>query len=150
MSWHFKNLATSRFLRTWEKMVGAMVPLPLQFSHLRRLMCSMAVRVNSPDGPVPPLVTGTFAGADFCFSMLGEASDKLSSASIADLTAQMDEAQNQNKKSDGGRFEFIKSILSKLPLGGSNGDTTVNDDLDQINQKKKAFDLDVSLTFIFD
>ncbi|EGG08407.1 uncharacterized protein MELLADRAFT_71466 [Melampsora larici-populina 98AG31] len=100
------------------------------------------VRVNSPDGPVPPLVTGTFAGADFCFSMLGEASDKLSSASIADLTAQMDEAQNQNKQSDGGRFEFIKSILSKLPLGGSNGDTTVNDDLDQMNQKKKAFDLD--------
>ncbi|KAH9807871.1 heterokaryon incompatibility protein Het-C-domain-containing protein [Melampsora americana] len=100
------------------------------------------VQVNSPDGPVPPLVTGTFAGADFCFSMLGEASDKLSSASIADLTSQMDEAQNQNKQSGEGRFEFIKSILSKLPIGGSSGDATVNDNLDQINQKKKAFDLD--------
>ncbi|KNE98158.1 hypothetical protein PSTG_08622 [Puccinia striiformis f. sp. tritici PST-78] len=55
------------------------------------------VKVNSPDGPVPPLVTGTFAGAGFCFSMLGEASDKLSSASTADLTAQLFGAQDANK-----------------------------------------------------
>lgn len=75
--------------------------------------------------------------------MLGEASDKLSSASIGDLTAQLDDAQNANKKSSGGRLEFIKSILSKLPLGGANGDATVDDDLDQMDRKKKAFDLDV-------
>ncbi|KAH9466979.1 hypothetical protein H4Q26_000771 [Puccinia striiformis f. sp. tritici PST-130] len=55
------------------------------------------VKVNSPDAPVPPLVTGTSAGAGFCFSMLGEASDKLSSASTADLTAQLFGAQDANK-----------------------------------------------------
>ncbi|KAG0144827.1 hypothetical protein CROQUDRAFT_659517 [Cronartium quercuum f. sp. fusiforme G11] len=98
------------------------------------------VKVNSPDGPVPPLVTGTFAGADFCFSMLGEASDKLSSASIGDLTAQLDDAQNQNHQAGGGRFDFIKSILSKLPIGG--GDKSVDDDLADIKQQKKALDLD--------
>ncbi|OAV99185.1 hypothetical protein PTTG_00008 [Puccinia triticina 1-1 BBBD Race 1] len=98
------------------------------------------VKVNSPDGPVPPLVTGTFAGADFCFSMLGEASDKLSSASIADLTAQLDGAQDANKKPGGINLNVIKSLLSKLPLGGGNSD--VQNDLDKMDEKKNAFDLD--------
>jgi len=30
------------------------------------------VKVNSPAGQVPPLVTGTFGGADFLHSLLGE------------------------------------------------------------------------------
>ncbi|KAA1072857.1 hypothetical protein PGTUg99_021110 [Puccinia graminis f. sp. tritici] len=98
------------------------------------------VKVNSPDGPVPPLVTGTFAGADFCFSMLGEASDKLSSASIADLTAQLDGAQDANKKPGGINLNLIKSLLSKLPLGGGSSD--VQHDLDTMDEKKHAFDLD--------
>lgn len=98
------------------------------------------VKVNSPEGPVPPLVTGTFAGADFCFSMLGEASDKLSSASIADLTAQLDSAQDANKKPGGINLGFIKTILSKLPMGGN--DSEVQNDLASMDQKKHAFDLD--------
>ncbi|PLW49145.1 hypothetical protein PCASD_03001 [Puccinia coronata f. sp. avenae] len=98
------------------------------------------VKVNSPDGPVPPLVTGTFAGADFCFSMLGEASDKLSSASIADLTAQLDGAQDANKKPGGINLDMIKSLLSKLPLGGGSSD--VQNDLASMDEKKHAFDLD--------
>jgi len=98
------------------------------------------VKVNSPDGPVPPLVTGTFAGADFCFSMLGEASDKISSASIADLTSQLDGAQDANKKPGGINLDFIKSLMSKLPLGGGSSD--VNHDLASMDEKKHAFDLD--------
>ncbi|KAI9604768.1 hypothetical protein H4Q26_002737 [Puccinia striiformis f. sp. tritici PST-130] len=98
------------------------------------------VKVNSPDGPVPPLVTGTFAGADFCFSMLGEASDKLSSASIADLTAQLDGAQDANNKPGGINLDMIKTLMSKLPLGGGNAD--VQHDLDTMDAKKHAFDLD--------
>jgi hypothetical protein len=106
------------------------------------------VKVNSPDGPVPPLVTGTFAGADFCFSMLGEASDKLSSASIADLTAQLDGAQDANKKPGGINLNLIKSLLSKLPLGGGSSD--VQHDLDTMDEKKHAFDLDVSVNLSTD
>ncbi|POW09284.1 hypothetical protein PSHT_09210 [Puccinia striiformis] len=115
--------------------------------HLRRfndhmLACSFIaiplVKVDSPDGPVPPLVTGTFAGADFCFSMLGEASDKLSSASIADLTAQLDGAQHANKKPEGINLDMIKALMSKLPLGGGNADG--QHDLDTMDAKKHAFD----------
>ncbi|MBW0484489.1 hypothetical protein O181_024204 [Austropuccinia psidii MF-1] len=98
------------------------------------------VKVNSPEGPVPPLVTGTFAGADFCFSMLGEAHDKISSASITDLTAQLDSAQVENNKTGGINLDFIKSLMTKLPLGG--GKSQVQQDLASMEQKKHAFDLD--------
>ena len=33
------------------------------------------VTVNTPNGPAPPLVTGTFGGADFLHSLLGEAGE---------------------------------------------------------------------------
>ena len=33
------------------------------------------VSVNTPNGPAPPLVTGTFGGADFLHSLLGEAGE---------------------------------------------------------------------------
>lgn len=33
------------------------------------------VTVNTPSGPAPPLVTGTFGGADFLHSLLGEAGE---------------------------------------------------------------------------
>ncbi|KAH9473732.1 hypothetical protein Pst134EA_000807 [Puccinia striiformis f. sp. tritici] len=92
------------------------------------------VKVNSPDGPVPPLVTGTFAGAGFCFSMLGEASDKLSSASTADLTAQLDGAQDANRKPGGINLGMIKALMSKLPLGGGKAD--VQHDLDTMDATK--------------
>ncbi|KAH9457134.1 hypothetical protein Pst134EA_021027 [Puccinia striiformis f. sp. tritici] len=105
---------------------------------LAHLLPFLWVKVDSPDGPVPPLVTGTFAGADFCFSMLGEASDKLSSASIADLTAQLDGAQHANKKPEGINLDMIKALMSKLPLGGGNADG--QHDLDTMDAKKHAFD----------
>ncbi|KAA1137657.1 hypothetical protein PGTUg99_021071 [Puccinia graminis f. sp. tritici] len=67
--------------------------------------------------------------------MLGQASDKLLSASIADLTAQLDGAQDENKKPGG-----INLNLSKLPLGGGSSDIQHN--LDTMDEKKHAFDLD--------
>ena len=102
--------------------------MPFEHGYSKRVMkltdvFAFSVKVNSPDGPVPPLVTGTFAGADFCFSMLGEASDKISSASIADLTSQLDGAQDANKK--------------------PSGSLDVNHDLASMDEKKHAFDLDV-------
>jgi hypothetical protein len=34
-----------------------------------------SVSVNSPSGQVPPIVTGTFGGADFFHSLLGETTE---------------------------------------------------------------------------
>jgi hypothetical protein len=33
------------------------------------------VKVNTPNGQAPPLITGTFGSADFMHSMLGEATE---------------------------------------------------------------------------
>ncbi|KAK4047692.1 hypothetical protein OIV83_005200 [Microbotryomycetes sp. JL201] len=51
-----------------------------------------ACRIQSPAGPCPPLVTGTFGGADFIHSLLGEATDHISEASVSDLSKAMDKA----------------------------------------------------------
>jgi hypothetical protein len=40
-----------------------------------------AAKVQTPAGPAPPLVTGTFGGSDFIHSLLGEATDHISEAS---------------------------------------------------------------------
>jgi hypothetical protein len=47
------------------------------------------VRVNTPSGQAPPLVTGTFGSADFFHSLLGEATDKLSQSSMEDLSQKL-------------------------------------------------------------
>jgi len=43
---------------------------------MRKLTFSFrSVLVDSPNGPVPPIVTGTFGGADFFHSLLGETTE---------------------------------------------------------------------------
>ncbi|KAG6911350.1 hypothetical protein DXG01_001021 [Tephrocybe rancida] len=69
------------------------------------------VIVNTPNGPAPPLITGTFGGADFIYSLMGEATDE----------------DNISK---------IKNILSQLPIGG--GDDKVNQG-EQMNAAAKAY-----------
>lgn len=54
--------------------------------------------IQTPAGPAPPLVTGTFGGSDFIHSLLGEATDHISEASVSDLAKAMDGA-----KGDGSR-----------------------------------------------
>jgi hypothetical protein len=52
------------------------------FAHVGR-----NVKVRAPNGrDVYPLITGTFGGADFVHSLMGEATDHLSAASVSDLT----------------------------------------------------------------
>jgi hypothetical protein len=51
------------------------------------------VVINTPNGQAPPLVTGTFGGADFLHSLMGEATDKLSQASVTDLSKKMDDVR---------------------------------------------------------
>lgn len=93
------------------------------------------VIINTPNGPAPPLVTGTFGGADFLHSLLGEAGDKLSQASVTDLASKMSEAQNSN----GPDLGKLKSILSKI-MGGSGDDKL--DQGEQMQQQAQAYNFD--------
>jgi len=73
------------------------------------------VLINTPNGPAPPLVTGTFGSADFMHSLMGEATDHLSAASVVNLSKKMDDASN----SDDSSVDWIRKILTKIPgIGG--------------------------------
>lgn len=73
------------------------------------------VLIQSPNGQrVPPLVTGTFGGADFIHSLLGEAGDHISSASVSDLQKAVDDAKNS--PSDRG-VDNMRDLLFQLPGG---------------------------------
>ncbi|CAO1635322.1 unnamed protein product [Parajaminaea phylloscopi] len=77
------------------------------------------VRVRSPRGEmVAPLVTGSFGGSDFVHSMLGEASDHLSSASVSDLAKSVGEAKQ--KQAQGSALSQLLGFLGKVP-GMSDG-----------------------------
>ncbi|KAG7452166.1 Het-C-domain-containing protein [Guyanagaster necrorhizus] len=75
------------------------------------------VYVQAPSGDrVPPLVTGTFGSADFMHSMLGEATDHISQASVTALNEQMAQTSQNNDTAE--RLSTLKKILSKV--GGGN------------------------------
>ncbi|GAA5928728.1 Het-C domain-containing protein [Sporobolomyces koalae] len=77
-------------------------------------------RIQSPAGPAPPLVTGTFGGSDFIHSLLGEATDKISSASVSDLSKAMDGAKTRSADGSDATSTLAK-MLFDLPGGtGSN------------------------------
>lgn len=80
------------------------------------------VTVRAPNGKnVSPIVTGTFGGADFFHSMLGEASDKLSSNSVGDLSTKL----SQSKNSDADK---IRKVLTKLLKSKDKGEKDENTD----------------------
>ena len=86
------------------------------------------VKVLSAYGPVPPLVTGTFGGSDFIHSLLGEATDHISSASVSDLNKQMQKAIEAPQDRS---MDTIRDMLFQLPLG--NGQQ-LSRELDGVNQ----------------
>ncbi|KAF8079060.1 Het-C-domain-containing protein [Lyophyllum atratum] len=92
------------------------------------------VLVDTPNGPAPPLVTGTFGGADFIFSLMGEATDKLSQASVTDLSQKMSAASGDDNQ---GNIANLKNILSQLPIGG--GDDKVNQG-EEMSAQAKAYE----------
>ncbi|KAI9057063.1 Het-C-domain-containing protein [Trametes sanguinea] len=94
------------------------------------------VLINSPSGETHPLVTGTFGGADFLHSLMGEATDHLSQASVVDLSKKMDDAQ-----SDSNSFGNLSSLLKKLPIGGSGADSKM-DQASSMQEKAKAYRFD--------
>ncbi|CAE6464046.1 unnamed protein product [Rhizoctonia solani] len=94
------------------------------------------VKVNSPNGSVPPLITGTFGSADFMHSMLGEATDHLSEASVSDLSKKMNELKNQDQSES--PIAKLRAILGKIPSGGGDQQQGAMDQGDQI--RAKAYD----------
>ncbi|KZT69926.1 Het-C-domain-containing protein [Daedalea quercina L-15889] len=79
------------------------------------------VRIQAPDGKsVAPLVTGTFGSNDFIHSLLGEASDHISQASVVDLNAQLDKARASSNTASANN---LRELLTSLP-DGSGGELT--------------------------
>lgn len=126
----------------------------------RQVFCHVGdrVTVQTPSGPAPPLVTGTFGGADFLHSLLGEAteygsiiivlepephphylSSHLSEASVIDLTQKMSAAKLQSAGGDS-PIKKIQDILGRLPSNREKDERmgSVND----FNSKRKGFNLD--------
>lgn len=104
--------------------------------------CSVkfAVTVRSPRGPVPPLVTGTFGSADFIFSLLGEATDHLSEASLTDLSKKLDGAKNTDQSDS--ILGKLGKLLKMIPMGGgSQGDKLQQGE----NMKAQAMDLNAKI-----
>ncbi|KAF9270787.1 Het-C-domain-containing protein [Marasmius fiardii PR-910] len=92
--------------------------------------------INTPNGSAPPLVTGTFGGADFMHSMLGEATDHMSQASVTALSDKMNESKNSDASS---KISQLKSIISKLNIGG--GDEKLNQG-QQLQEQSQAYNFD--------
>ncbi|CBQ72977.1 related to Het-c heterokaryon incompatibility protein [Sporisorium reilianum SRZ2] len=90
------------------------------------------VKVRAPDGTqIAPIVTGTFGSADFIHSLLGEAQDHLSEASISDLNKAMDDAKRQTSGNNRSILQDLLGSLAKVPgSGGSN----VSRDLEDVSR----------------
>ncbi|ORY22766.1 putative heterokaryon incompatibility protein HET-C [Naematelia encephala] len=91
------------------------------------------VKVRAPNGKmVYPIVTGTFGGADFIFSLMGEGTDKLSEASVSDLSKRMTNARSiqEGQSSSAG---MLRQLFFDLP-GGTGGD--LSRDMDNITNMR--------------
>ncbi|KAK4689945.1 hypothetical protein P7C73_g156, partial [Tremellales sp. Uapishka_1] len=76
------------------------------------------VRIRAPNGKsVPILVTGTFGGADFIHSLLGETTDHLSEASVSDLTKSMANARSV-QEGQTNSSNTLRQLFLDLPGGG--------------------------------
>ncbi|KAG1869912.1 heterokaryon incompatibility protein HET-C [Suillus subluteus] len=74
-----------------------------------------AVRVRAHNGKmVAPIVTGTFGSSDFIYSLLGEATDHISEASVTELNKEFDRARSKPNSSS----DILRDAFLKLP-GGS-------------------------------
>ncbi|CAA7264748.1 unnamed protein product [Cyclocybe aegerita] len=103
----------------------------------RQVFCHVGdrVTVNTPNGPAPPLVTGTFGSADFLHSLLGEAGDKLSQASVTDLSSKLNNASQQ-----GGSKPDISKLQDLLSKFGGGGDDNKLNKGEEIKQQAQGYD----------
>lgn len=84
---------------------------------IRPIFCHVGdqCRVQSPAGPVPPLVTGTFGGSDFMHSLLGEATDHVSEASVTDLNKKLAAARSAPGDASA---DHLADLMMGVPGGG--------------------------------
>ncbi|KAI5116643.1 hypothetical protein M0805_000403 [Coniferiporia weirii] len=82
------------------------------------------VRIQAPGGKsVAPLVTGSFGSSDFIHSLLGEATDHISEASVSDLNRELDKANSRSRSGPGGPGDsgisagLIRELLARIPFG---------------------------------
>ncbi|KAN0064810.1 hypothetical protein ACQY0O_001867 [Thecaphora frezii] len=88
------------------------------------------VTVQAPDGTrIAPLVTGTFGSADFIHSLLGEAQDHLSEASISDLNKAIDDARSKSTGNNRSPLQDLLGSLTKIPGGGGESFTRDLEDI---------------------
>ncbi|QRW05485.1 heterokaryon incompatibility protein Het-C protein [Ceratobasidium sp. AG-Ba] len=89
------------------------------------------VRIQAPNGKsVAPLVTGTFGGSDFIHSLLGEATDHISEASVSDLTKEFDKARSRSANQSQ-TTSLLRELLFQLPGGG---DTELSRDMENVER----------------
>ncbi|GAA6027320.1 hypothetical protein JCM8097_002590 [Rhodosporidiobolus ruineniae] len=101
------------------------------------------VRVQSPAGPCPPLVTGSFGGSDFIHSLLGEATDHISEASVSDLQKAMDGARSTDRGMGGSSTsDTLRKLLFDLPGSSGNELSREMGDIDDIRTRASTGQLD--------
>ncbi|KAK0212316.1 heterokaryon incompatibility Het-C [Desarmillaria ectypa] len=103
------------------------------FCHVGENVC---VCVPETGERVPPLVTGTFGSADFMHSMLGEATDHLSQASVTALNDKMSESQDSDVSE---KLERLKKVISVV--GGGDDELSHGEEL-QAQSQAYHFDPD--------
>ncbi|WWC69599.1 uncharacterized protein I206_103542 [Kwoniella pini CBS 10737] len=80
-------------------------------------------QIQAPNGKrVYPLVTGTFGGADFIHSVMGEATDHLSQQSVSDLTKQMSNARSISE-GQSNSADTLRQLFFSIP-GGEGSEMT--------------------------
>ncbi|KAF9225961.1 Het-C-domain-containing protein [Gyrodon lividus] len=89
------------------------------------------MRLRTPHGKsVAPLVTGTFGSSDFLHSLLGEATDHISEASVSDLNKELDKARS--KSTSRGPADTLRNLFVKIPGGGGNEMTREMEGIERI------------------
>ncbi|WWD01562.1 hypothetical protein V866_008507 [Kwoniella sp. B9012] len=89
-------------------------------------------QIQAPNGKrVYPLVTGTFGGADFIHSVMGEATDHLSQQSVSDLTKQMTNARSISE-GQSNSADTLRQLFFSIPGGEGNEMTREMDDIQQM------------------
>ncbi|KIJ38953.1 hypothetical protein M422DRAFT_33009 [Sphaerobolus stellatus SS14] len=90
------------------------------------------VRIQSSSGKsVAPLVTGTFGGSDFMHSLLGEAGDHISQASVSDLNKELEKAREKSARGGGDSSSMLRNLFTNIP--GGSGNEMVRD-MDSVNR----------------
>ncbi|RDW87762.1 hypothetical protein BP5796_03456 [Coleophoma crateriformis] len=93
------------------------------FPHVGR---QTQIRLQGAQGPVYPIITGTFGGVDFLHSVMGEFDDKATQSEISELEGSLQD----NNRSDN---SVLKDIFDKIPSGlfGGEDQASKADELQQ-------------------